>query len=174
MRNIILVGFMGTGKSAVGRSLARRLKRPFVDLDRWMEKKAARSIAQIFSENGEAGFRKLEQEAVKEVILKSGQVIAAGGGVLLNEENVKRLKGSGVLVCLTASPEVILKRTLASLPSRPLLKGPQPRERIEELLALRAPSYAQAHKAIDTSGLRVEEVVEEVLRKIADCGLLNQ
>lgn len=170
MRNIILVGFMGTGKSAVGRLLARRLKRPFMDLDRWIEKKAGRTVAQIFSGSGEAQFRELEAQAVQEVTPRSGQVIAAGGGVLLRDENVKRLKENGLLVCLTASADVILKRTLASPTSRPLLNGPDSKERIEELLALRALSYAQAHVTIDTSGLLVEEVVEEIVKEMAHHG----
>ncbi|MBI1953668.1 MAG: shikimate kinase [Candidatus Omnitrophica bacterium] len=168
MKNIVLVGFMGTGKSAAGRLVAQRLKRPFVDLDRWIEKKAGRAVAQIFADSQEAGFRKLEQEAVEEVAPKPGQVIAAGGGVLLDEENVKRLKANGILVCLTATTEVILKRTLATLPHRPLLQGPRPQERIEELLALRAPSYALADLTIDTSGLTVKEVAEEIVKKAGE------
>ncbi len=166
MRNIVLVGFMGTGKSVVGRALARRLKRPFVDLDRLIEKGAGRSVAKIFADSGEAGFRELEQEVVRAVAPKLDQVIAAGGGVLLNEENVRLLKASGILVCLTARPEVILKRTLKMLPSRPLLNGPNPLEKLEELLTLRAPSYAQAHVTIDTSDRSVEEVAEEVVKAI--------
>lgn len=162
MKNIILVGFMGTGKSAVGELLAKRLKRPFVDLDRQIEKEAGRPVPQIFAEQGEEMFRKLEAQAVREVASKDSQVIATGGGVMLDDSNVEALKKNGLVVCLTAQPETILKRTLASLPSRPLLNSPNPKERVEELLALRAPFYAKADKTIDTSDRLVSEVVEEI------------
>ena len=168
MENIILVGFMGTGKSAVGRLLAERLKRPFLDLDRRIEARAGRPVARIFTEEGEAGFRQREAEAVKEVSALQEHVIATGGGVMLSEENVERLKRSGKLICLTARPEVILQRTLATLPSRPLLSGGEPRERIDQLLKLRAPYYARADLTVDTSNRSVEEVVEEILKKVKE------
>ena len=166
MKNIILVGFMGTGKSAVGRALAKKLKRPFIDLDERIEKEAGRPIAQIFSKEGEAGFRQRETQAVEKAAKVSSSVIATGGGVMLDEENVRLLKESGTVVCLTARPEVIVQRTLASLPSRPLLNGAgiSPRERIEELLRVRAPFYAQADLVIDTSDKLTQDVVEEILK----------
>lgn len=166
-KNIVLVGFMGTGKSVVGRELARRLGRPFVDLDRRIEKEAGRPVAQIFGGEGEAGFREREREAVREAAALEGHVIATGGGVMVDEENVRRLKGSGWVVCLTARPEVILQRTAATLQTRPLLAGGEPRERIESLLKLRAPFYAKADVAVDTSDRPVQEIVEEVLEWIA-------
>ena len=159
---------MGTGKSAVGRLLAQRLKRPFLDLDRMIEKETGRSVAQIFAEEGEAGFRERESQAVQSVAGLSGHVIATGGGVLMDETNVQILQKSGVLVCLTASPDVILKRTTASLPSRPLLNGSAPREQIEELLKLRAPFYARADVTIDTTDRSLEEIIEQILGKISD------
>ncbi len=157
---------MGTGKSAAGRLLAKRLNCPFVDLDERIAKQAGRTIPELFADEGEASFRKREREAVQWASGLKGHVIAAGGGVMLDEENVQDLKRSGRLVCLTARPEVILERTGRSLPSRPLLKGSNPRERIEELLKLRSPYYAQADVAIDTSDRSIQEVVEEIVEKV--------
>ena len=153
---------MGTGKSVVGGLLAERLGRPFVDLDKRIERAAGRPVARIFQEEGEPGFRKLERQAVKAAAALKGHVIATGGGVMADEENVRLLKGSGWLICLTARPEVILQRTTATLQTRPLLAGGEPRERIEALLKLRAPFYAKADAAMDTSDRPVKEVVEEI------------
>lgn len=158
---------MGTGKSAVGKLLAERLGRPFVDLDRKIEKDVGRAVARIFAEEGEAGFRKREREAVRQAAALEGCVVATGGGVMMDEENVRLLKGSGWLVCLTANPDVILRRTVPGLHNRPLLSGGEPRERIEALLKLRAPFYARADVAVETSDRPVKEIVEEVLEWIA-------
>ena len=166
MKNIVLVGFMGTGKTAVGRRLAKRLDLPFVDLDENIARSAGRSIPEIFVEEGEPAFRKRESEAVQAIATGTGQVVAAGGGGMLNEANVQALKRTGFLICLTARPEVILKRALKSLPSRPLLNGPDPEARIEEMLKQRAASYAKADVTIDTSDRSVQEIVEEIVRWI--------
>ena len=166
MKNIILVGFMGTGKSAVGHLLAKRLKWRFVDLDERIQKKAGATIAQIFAKEGEPGFRKREAQAVKEAGKLTAHIVATGGGVMLDEANVQLLKKAGTLVCLTARPEVIFSRTAASLPGRPLLNGADPQARIEQLLKLRAPFYAQADLAIETSDRSIADVVEEIMEKI--------
>ena len=157
---------MGTGKSAVGKLLARQLNRPFLDLDRQIEQKAGRTVQQIFAQDGEPAFRQLEAEMVREAAALKSQVIATGGGVMCDEKNVRALKASGVLICLTASPDAILERTSASFGSRPLLAGADPKERIETLLKLRAPYYAQADLTIDTSGRPLKEIVEEILCKL--------
>ena len=170
----MLAGFMGTGKSAAGRLLAKGLKVPFVDLDERIVRQAGQTVPEIFAKEGESGFRKREAREVTRVCTKTGQVIATGGGVLLNEENVRQLKEAGILICLTARPEVILSRTLSSLPSRPLLSGTDPRERIEELLKLRKPSYAKADVTIDTSDRSVQGVVEEILRILKEEGILKE
>lgn len=167
MNNIVLVGFMGTGKSAIGKQLALRLKRPFLDLDRKIEREAGRSVQEIFSKEGEAVFRRMEADAVREAAALKDHVIATGGGVMCDEGNVQTLKSSGLLVCLTARPDVILERTSASLTSRPLLAGASPKERIEELLKLRAPYYARADWTIDTNNRTLQELVEEILCKLA-------
>ncbi len=157
---------MGTGKSAVGRLLAKRLRWRFVDLDERIQKKAKATIAEIFSKEGELGFRKREAEEVRQVAELKSHVIATGGGVMLDEGNVRLLKRTGTLICLTARPEVIFQRTTASLPSRPLLSGSDPCERIEELLKLRAPFYVQADVAVDTSGRSIKDVVEEIIAQL--------
>lgn len=166
MKNVILVGFMGTGKSVVGGLLAERLGRPFVDLDKRIEKAAGRPVARIFREEGEPGFRRMERQAVKAAAALKGHVIATGGGVMADDENVRLLKGSGWLICLTARPEVILQRTAAVLQARPLLAGGEPKDRIEALLKLRAPFYAKADMAVDTSDRPVRKVVEEIVKWI--------
>ena len=166
MKNVILVGFMGTGKSVVGKLLAERLGRPFVDLDKKIEREAGRPVARIFEEEGEAGFRKRERQVVRVAAALKGHVVAAGGGVMADDENVRLLKESGWLICLTARPEVILQRTAATLQGRPLLAGGEPKERIEALLKLRAPFYAKADAAVETSDRPVREVVEEIVKWI--------
>ena len=157
---------MGTGKSAVGHLLAKRLKCRFVDLDERIQKKAGATIAEIFAKEGEPGFRKREAQEVKEAAELKSHVIATGGGVMLDEANVRLLKRAGRLVCLTARPEVIFQRTAASLPARPLLSGADSKERIEGLLKLRAPFYAQADLAVDTSDRSIRDVVDEIMEKI--------
>lgn len=156
---------MGTGKSVVGRLLAQRLQRPFLDLDRQIEKECGKSIPQIFAEDGEAAFRQREAKAVRQASALRQHVIATGGGVMMDEENVRALKASGVVVCLTASPDVILKRTGSVVTSRPMLSSGDPHQRIEELLHLRAPFYAKADFTVDTTDRSVEEIVQEILEK---------
>jgi len=165
-KNIALVGFMGAGKSAVGKVLAKRLAMDFVDLDAAIEEKEKRSIAQIFEESGEPYFRRIEKEVVKEFSGKEGQVLACGGGVVMDEENMARLKQSANLVYLKTSPEIILKRT-QSYQHRPLLNVPDPKKKIEELLKIREPFYARADFTVDTSDKEIREIVEEILKRFA-------
>lgn len=165
MRNIVLVGFMGTGKNVVGKVLAQRLGIRFVDMDQMIEEIEGRSIAQIFEKNGEPYFRKIEKQVAKEVSEYEGVVIAAGGGVVLDQENVDNLKKNGLMICLSAKPGVILERTKGYI-HRPLLNVEDPGKRVAELLEDRAPFYAKAHYQIDTSSLSVDEVVQKVLELI--------
>ena len=163
MKNIILVGFMGTGKSAIGRMLAHRLKRRFVDLDDRIAREAGRSVPEIFASDGEAGFRKREAEAIRWAAGLEKVVISAGGGAMLDDSNVARLKSIGLLVCLRARPEVIAQRTLNTLPLRPLLAGPDPLRAISELMKSREPHYAKADVAFDTSDHSVAEVADQII-----------
>ena len=153
---------MAVGKSAVGRALARRLKRRFVDLDRVIEKFEGMKVKDIFRHEGEAYFRRLEKQKLAQVLEQENQIIATGGGVVIDEDNIRLLREKSLLVCLTASAEVLLKRA-GSGARRPLLKGGDRRERIEELLKQREKNYAQAHAAIDTSDLTIEEIVEKIV-----------
>lgn len=166
MKNIYLVGFMGTGKTAVGRELAKKKKWQFVDLDELIELKEKRVISDIFAKEGEPYFRKVESKILKEVAKERGFVVGCGGGIVLNEENVKTMKTSGIIICLSAKPEVILKR-VSGITHRPLLNVSDPKKQIELLLKLRAPYYAKADKTIDTSKLSMKEVVNRIIKVIS-------
>lgn len=161
--NIVLVGFMGTGKSAVGQRLAERLNMRFVSTDELIEKQEGRPITEIFAKSGEPYFRKIEKEVVRRVSELDNVVIAAGGGVVLDEENMENLRKKGVIICLSATPEVIYQRT-RDYNHRPLLNVPDPTKRIKELLDKRAPFYEKAEFSVDTSSLSIDDVVEEVLK----------
>lgn len=156
---------MAVGKSAVGRTLARKLGRRFVDLDRMIEKSEGMRVQDIFSRKGESYFRQAERQALAEVLGQEEQVIATGGGVVIDEENLRLLRKRSFVVCLTAAPEVLLRRAGKSK-QRPLLKGADRAQRIGELLAQRGKNYAQAHVAVDTSHLTVEQVVEKILERL--------
>ncbi len=162
MRNIYLVGFMGTGKTAVAKVLAARLNLKLVDMDAEIEAQEKMPISEIFRIKGEPYFRELEKEFIKRLARGEGQAIACGGGVFVDPENIERMKKSGTVVCLTSRPETILRRTAADA-SRPLLNVADPKKKIEELLERRQPFYAQAHHTIDCDALSVEESAQAVL-----------
>ncbi|MBU4303285.1 MAG: shikimate kinase [Candidatus Omnitrophica bacterium] len=161
--NIYLVGFMGTGKTSVGRQLAAQKKWNFIDLDELIELKQQRRIVDIFAQDGEPHFRKIEKKFLKQVSTQKKFVVACGGGVVLDPDNIKLMKKTGILICLCATCEAILKRVSAST-HRPILNVAKPRERIELLLKMRAPYYAQADKTIDTSLLTIKEVVAKIAK----------
>jgi shikimate kinase len=164
--NIVLVGFMGTGKSVVGQRLAARLGRRFLDTDEQIVGMAGRSIPELFQVEGEPGFRERETAVLRSLAGSAGTVIATGGGILGRTENLALLRELGPLVCLTARPEIILSRT-QPWESRPMLAGASdPRAAVERLLAERAPLYGQADLVIDTSDRDVDEVVEEICRAL--------
>lgn len=158
--NIVLTGFMGTGKSKIGKRLATELRMGYLDTDELIEKREKDSIPAIFKKRGEEYFRRLETKVVKEVALLDNFVISTGGGVVLREGNIRLLKKNAFIVCLFASPEVILKRTKGN-ENRPLLEVNNQKKRIEELLALRKPYYEKADFSVDTSALDSEGVVVE-------------
>lgn len=167
--SIALIGFMGTGKTAAGRKLARKLGREFIELDALIEKKAGRSIPDIFRQDGEIAFRELEIEMTKEVAGGENAVIACGGGIVLNKINVDRLREKSIVICLTASPEVILRRTSKDTDERPLLAVSDRARQIEELLEFRQPFYERsADIIIDTSGLTVEAVIKQIIEKLKE------
>lgn len=162
VRNIVLFGFMGTGKSTVGRILAQRLGMKFVDMDTVIEQRTGKSIPEIFAERGEYYFRRLERELVRELAGQEGSVIAAGGGVVLNPDNVADLGRHGLLVCLRARPETILRR-VESESHRPLLERGDKAARIRQILEERRPLYDALPWQVDTDNLSPEEVAERVM-----------
>lgn len=161
MGNIYLVGFMATGKTVVGRKLAERKAREFVDLDDLIERREKQSIADVFAQKGEAYFRQAESAVLAETAKKDNLIVACGGGIVINKDNVDVMKASGKIICLTADVDVLLKRS-AGLSHRPLLNIDNPRKRIESLLKERAPFYESADETIDTSGLSIGEVVTKI------------
>lgn len=153
---------MAVGKSAVGRSLAKKLGLRFVDLDRLIEKTEGKKVAEIFAQKGEPYFRRLEKQTLAEVLRGDGQVIATGGGVVVDEENLALLRERALMVRLSASVDVLLSRS-GGKTQRPLLSGADRRGKIEQLLAERESRYAQAQATIDTSDLTIGQVVEKIV-----------
>ncbi|MFC1915446.1 shikimate kinase [Chloroflexota bacterium] len=167
--SIALIGFMGVGKTAVGRKLAERLDKEFIELDDLIERRAGKTISTIFQKEGEEAFRELEIGVVKEVSGRKSVVIACGGGVVLNKINIDRLKKECLIVYLTASPEVVLKRTAADKTQRPLLEVADKTLTVKELLYFRKPFYEQAADIIiDTSKLDVGSVTEQIIDKVKE------
>lgn len=170
VRNIVLAGMMGTGKTAVGSYLAERLRVPFYDLDLLIEQEAGMSIPEIFERRGEAYFRTLERQVVVRVSGREGCIIATGGGTIVDPENLHLLLRTGDVICLTATPERIAER-VEGMEHRPLLRHSDPLPRIRELMARRASAYAQVGEAIDTTDLTVAEVAAKVLERVGLRGL---
>lgn len=166
MRNITLVGFMGTGKTTVGRILADKLGYRFIDVDEEIEREQGVSITHIFSEMGEPYFRQLERVMIKTLSLREGLVISAGGGAVVDESNIEAMKQGGTLVCLTAGPDEIMKRVGKSN-NRPLLQVPDPMAKIMELMSKREPFYRKADFMVDTTMMTAEEVAGVVIRLTA-------
>jgi len=165
--NIALIGFMGTGKTVVGKRLAEKLDKEFVELDALIERKVGKTIPEIFQQDGEIAFRELEIEAAKEASKKKNVVIACGGGVVLNKINIDRLRKESLIVYLKASPGVILRRTLSDTNERPLLKSDNKALAVKELLKFRQPFYQRAaDMTIDTSKLDIDSVVERIIARV--------
>jgi len=159
--NVVLVGFMGAGKSVCGRLLARRLGRCFVETDDMITAREGRSIPEIFAGPGEARFRQLEAETLDALALKSGEVIATGGGTPCREGRMDQLRALGTVVWLDGNLSELHARA-TRVGNRPMLEGRSMAE-IEELYRSRQPFYGQAHVTVDTTGLGVDQVVARVL-----------
>jgi len=159
--NVIITGFMGTGKTTVGRKVARLLGRPFVDMDAEISRRAGKSIPDVFAEDGEATFRGMEAALCEELSAQRGLVIATGGGALVDSTNRRRMMASGTVVCLNCSVEEIVRR-VGRNPHRPLLDAADPRAKIVRLLAERRAAYAAVPWQIEASGLSIDEVAARV------------
>jgi shikimate kinase len=169
-RNLVLIGGRASGKTSVGKALAQALKRHFVDLDEVLVAEAGRSIADIVTEDGWPGFRRREKELVERYGRVPGQVLAPGGGVVLDQENVQILRENGLIIWLTADFATLshrLQQDLGSQEFRPSLTGADPVAEMERVLAEREPLYrAAAHLVLDTTQLSITEVVNRILKEI--------
>jgi len=153
---------MGSGKTVVGKMLSEKTGIKFADIDTLIEKAQGITIPEIFHNFGENYFRELEKEMVAKAAGEQNQVIATGGGVVLNAENMENLRRNGIIIWLAVSSEAVRKRTGGNA-NRPLLQVPYPEKTIEELLSFRKSLYSKADFKVETSNLTVEEVVEEIL-----------
>jgi shikimate kinase len=169
MASIVLIGFMGSGKTVVGQEIARRLGRPFVDTDTLVEEAAGMRVTEIFARFGEAHFRALERDTIAKVCASCAArdaVVATGGGAMLDPENRRRLGEIGPIVCLDADVDSILQRVGGDT-ARPLLRGADVRARVRALLEERERVYAMADHRVDTSGRSVAAVADAVLAAVA-------
>ncbi|MFO7724122.1 MAG: shikimate kinase [Oceanipulchritudo sp.] len=162
-RNIYLIGFMGVGKSAVGRSLARALRMRFYDSDWSIEKAAGKPITRIFAEEGEAAFRAKERAFIEDGHPSKGCVVACGGGLPVQPGMDGLLKEKGIVICLFASVETILRRTLGN-PKRPLLNVDDPEARVRQLMAEREPVYLKVGIGVSTECRGINDVVKSITR----------
>jgi len=160
--NLALIGFMGTGKSSVGRLVAEQLHFDYLDTDELIQSRAGRTITDIFDADGEASFRKLEHQLVNELAARKRTVISTGGGLPANPDNLTSLKTHALVVCLWASPEKIWDR-VRNQTHRPLLRDPNPQSKIRELLAAREPFYRQADVLINTDLRSTREVAQQIV-----------
>ncbi len=162
IRNVALVGFMGVGKSSVGRLVAEQIHFDFVDTDELIQERAGHSVAEIFAREGEAAFRVYERAAVEDLATRSRLVIATGGGLICQPENLASLRAHALIVCLWASAHTIWER-VRNQTHRPLLQTPDPQARIAELLAARGPAYRQAGVLVGSDLRTPREVAQQVI-----------
>jgi shikimate kinase len=161
--NLYLIGFMGVGKSAVGRAVARQLRMRFLDSDWWIEQQAGMPVAEIFAQLGEAAFRALENRFMEEGHPDSGVVVSCGGGLPLQPGMREILLARGVVICLFARVETILRRTSGNT-RRPLLNVPDSEARIRQLLAEREPLYMRTGVGISAEGRTIADITANVVR----------
>lgn len=165
-KNVVLVGFMGTGKSSVGSRLAQRLRMQFLDMDREIEHLLGMPVDRIFRVHGEKRFRSEESIMAQKLGQKENLVIATGGGVVMNPKNIEALKQNGIVVRLQASPEDILKRVSRKKGTRPLIKKDVKVEQIVKMLNEREEYYKMADFTIDTSGRDLDDIVNNIINFI--------
>lgn len=161
MKNIVLTGFMGSGKTEVGRALSQMLGMSLVDADAEIEKSEGMKISDIFSEFGEPRFREIETAMIRKLAKLQHAIISTGGGAVLREENMDALRDTGIVFCLDAAPETVYERTRHS-DERPLLRVGDPLKKIRELMDFRRPFYERAGIMISTDGKTPLQVAGEI------------
>ena len=162
--NLALIGFMGTGKTSVGRLVAEQLHFEYLDTDDVIQSQTGRTITEIFSTDGEAAFRQMESDLVGNLAARTKTVVSTGGGLPANLQNLDNLKTHALVVCLWASPEKIWER-VKNQAHRPLLHDADPQKKIRELLALREPYYKKADVLVNTELRSVREVAQQVVHQ---------
>jgi len=167
MDNLILVGFSCSGKTTLGRNVARRLRLNFVDTDRYIEEMCGRTIPEIFREDGEVAFRALESEAIDRIMSEQNQVVSTGGGAFVNLDNRAKLRTGNLVIHLQVRPETVVDRLRNSKSGRPrpLLDSTDPLERVMELMAERKEAYSAAHVTIGVDDRSRYELVGELRRR---------
>lgn len=167
MDNLILVGFSCSGKTTLGRNVARRLRLTFVDTDRYIEDMTGRTIPEIFGADGESGFRAVEREAIQQIMQRRNQVVSTGGGAFVDPENRKRLRDGNLVIHLQVRPETVVDRLKNSRSGRPrpLLDSPDPLGRVVQLMADRKEAYSAAHVTIGVDDRTRYELVGELRRR---------
>ncbi len=173
MKNLVLVGFMGSGKTTIGRMAAAELGLRFVDTDHSIEEREGMSVAQLFEKKGEEVFRDIEAGVMRELAAQDGLVIATGGGVVLRPANIDALRRTGVLVHLRVDAATAHARTRGH-PHRPLLQGDDPEGKIRALLKARQPMYDAIPNDVDTAGRTMHEILRSVLRIYRGSGTRSQ
>jgi shikimate kinase len=166
-RSIVLVGMMGVGKSSIGRRLAARLGVPFVDADSEIEKAACMSIADIFARNGEAYFRNGEARVIGRLLDGGPQVLATGGGAVMNADTRAAIKAKGVSIWLSAELDVLMRRINKRKDDRPMLQTADPAATLRELLVAREPAYAQADLTVQSREVPHDAIVAEIMMALA-------
>lgn len=162
MKNIILIGFMGSGKTTIAFELSHRLNMRYVSTDDLIEKSQKCTINEIFTRKGEDYFRNVEAEAVRDACSMKNVIIDLGGGAVIRDENWESMRASGITVCLTADEAIIIERT-KKYKHRPLLNVEDPKQKIRNLMAKRASLYAKADHCVDTGKLTVKQAVEKIV-----------
>ena len=166
-RSIVLVGMMGVGKSSIGRRLAARLNVPFVDADAEIEKAAGMSIADIFARHGEADFRSGEARVIARLLDGGPQVLATGGGAVMNADTRAAIKAKGVSIWLSAELDVLMRRINKRKNDRPMLQTADPAATLRELLVAREPAYAQADLTVQSREVPHDAIVSEIMTALA-------